>query len=56
MEEKAQAATEYILLIALGLAVLMVAIGVVLQLRSLADVVVARMRTERNDAISMLVR
>ena len=55
-EEDAQAATEYLLLVALGLAVLIVAVGVALELRSLTDVVTARVRTERNDAIATLVR
>ncbi len=56
MDDSAQGSTEYLLLVAMGLAVILVGIGVALQLRSLSDLVVSRVRVERNNTLSMLVR
>ncbi len=55
-EESGQAATEYLLLIAVSLAIILVGVAVALELRNLSDVVVARVRAERNSTVSMLVR
>lgn len=56
MDDKAQAATEYLLLVAVGLAILVVAVSVVLELRGISDAVSSHVRTERAEAIEMLVR
>lgn len=56
MDDRAQVSTEYLLLVAVGLAVILVGVGVALQLRSLSDVVAARVRAERNSTLAMLVR
>lgn len=55
-DSRAQAATEYLLLIAVSLAVVLIGIAVALELRNLSDVVVSRARSERNSTISMLIR
>ena len=55
-EEKGQAATEYLLLIAVSLAIILVGVGVALELKNLSDVVITRTRAERNATISMLIR
>ena len=56
MDDKAQAATENLLLVAVGLAILVVAVSVVLELRGISDAVSAHVRAERAEAIEMLVR
>lgn len=56
MDDASQGATEYLLLVAMGLVIILVGIGVALQLRSLADLVVTRVRIERNNTLTMLVR
>ena len=56
MDDRAQVSTEYLLLVAVGLAVILVGVGVALQLRSLSDVVASRVRAERNSTLAMLVR
>jgi uncharacterized protein (UPF0333 family) len=56
MDDRAQAATEYLLLVAVGLAILVVAVSLVLQLRGISDTVAASVRSERAEAIAMLVR
>lgn len=55
-EERGQAATEYLLLIAVSLAIILVGVGVALELKGLSDIVIARTRLERNATISMLIR
>jgi len=55
-EERGQAATEYLLLIAVSLAIILVGVGVALELKSLSDIVILRTRLERNATISMLIR
>ena len=56
MDDSAQVSSEYLLLIAVGLAVILVGIGVALQIRGLSDLVVSRVRIERNNTLQMLVR
>ena len=55
-DDSGQAATEYLLLVAVGLAILVVAVSVVLELRGISDTVADHVRTERAEAIEMLVR
>lgn len=55
-ETRGQAATEYLLLIAVSLAVVLIGVAVALELKNLSDVVVSRARAERNATIAMLVR
>ena len=55
-EEKGQAATEYLLLIAVSMAIILVGVGVALELKSLSEIVITRTRAERNATISMLIR
>ncbi len=55
-DERGQAATEYLLLVAVGLAILVVAVSLVLQLRGISDTVANHVRSERAEAIAMLVR
>lgn len=56
MDDAAQVSTEYLLLIALGIAVILAGIGVALQLRGMADAVAGRVQSERNSTLAMLVR
>lgn len=55
-EKRSQTSAEYLLLIALGIVVLLVGIGVALQLRTLSTAVVDRVRLERNNSIGMITR
>lgn len=54
--EEGQAATEYLLLVAVSLAIILVGVAVALELKNLSDVVVSRTRAERNATIAMLIR
>lgn len=56
IEERGQAATEYLLLIAVSLAIILVGVGVALELKNLSDVMIARTRAQRNSTVSMLIR
>ncbi|MEK6924160.1 MAG: hypothetical protein AABW54_02895 [Candidatus Micrarchaeota archaeon] len=56
MDDCAQVSTEYLLLIAVGLAVILAAIGLTLQLRNLGDLVSARMRQDRNSTLALISR
>lgn len=55
-DSRGQAATEYLLLIAVSLAVVLIGVAVALELKNLSDVVITRVRAERNATISMLIR
>ena len=56
MNDKAQAAVEYLLLLAIGLAVVIVGVALASQLKTLSDSVLGRVDAERNSTLSMLVR
>jgi len=55
-DSRGQAATEYLLLIAVSLAIVLIGVAVALELKNLSDIVVTRVRAERNATISMLIR
>jgi len=55
MDQKAQTSTEYILLIALGLVVVLAGIAVATQIKTISDVVSARISADRNKVIAMFV-
>ncbi len=55
MDQRAQTSTEYILLIALGLVVVLAGIAVATQIKAISDVVSARIASDRNRIISMFV-
>ncbi len=54
--ERAQTATEYILLVALGLALVLLGIAVATQIQDFANNLMTRVSIERNSTISMLLR
>ena len=54
LDDSAQVSTEYLLLVAVGLAVIIVGIGIAMQLRGMADVVATRVQAERNSTLQML--
>ncbi|MBI3588496.1 hypothetical protein HY995_05310 [Candidatus Micrarchaeota archaeon] len=56
MEETSQVATEYLLLVALSVAIMLVAVGIAVQFRKIAEVVQNRVGIERNSTVNMLVR
>lgn len=56
MEERGQAAVEYLLLIALGLVVVIVGVAVALQIQQFTSVVAERVSIERNSTLAMMVR
>jgi len=56
MNARGQAAIEYLLLIALGIAIVIVGVAVALQIREFTSVVVNRVGIERNSTLAMLVR
>jgi len=51
-----QTATEYLMLVAVSLAIVLVGVGVALELKSLSDVVLFRVGSQRNSTLAMLVR
>ncbi len=53
---KGQTAIEYLLLVALGVAVVVVGIAVAGQLKGFSDTIMTRVSIERNSTIAMLVR
>ncbi|MFH1200116.1 MAG: hypothetical protein V1708_03555 [Candidatus Micrarchaeota archaeon] len=52
---RAQTSTEYILLVALGLVVVLAGIAVAAQIKDISDIVSARVSSDRNKVISMFV-
>ncbi len=56
MDCKAQTAIEYLLLVALGLAILFVGIVLATQIKSFIDQVLSQSVQQRNETLSMLVR
>lgn len=55
-ENSGQASTEYLLLLTLGLAIVIVGLAVALQLKGLTDVVLQRAAIERDSAVALLTR
>ncbi|MGC8850809.1 MAG: hypothetical protein ACP5O3_01080 [Candidatus Micrarchaeia archaeon] len=55
MDERAQTATEYLLILALGLVLLGVVLAMALRLRDFSNVLTGRVAEERNNTLSMLV-
>lgn len=55
MDCRAQTSTEYILLVALGLVVVLAGIAVATQIKGVSDVVTSRISSDRNRIISMFV-
>ncbi len=53
---KAQTAIEYLLLVALGVAIVVVGIAVAGQLKGFSDTIMTRVSIERNSTMAMLVR
>ena len=56
MRLRGQAATEYILLIALGLVIVVVAMAIAFQVKGFTDSLSTRIAIERSALISLLVR
>lgn len=56
LHEKGQVATEYLLLLALGLLIVIIGVTVALQLKTLSDFVAARTAVERNATMAMLLK
>ena len=54
-EEKGQASVEYLLLVALGIAVVVMGIAVAAQLKGFTDTLMTRVGLERNATIAMIV-
>ncbi|MFH1106447.1 MAG: hypothetical protein V1787_00975 [Candidatus Micrarchaeota archaeon] len=52
---RAQTSTEYILLIALGLVVVLAGISVAAQIKEISDIISQRVSSDRNKIISMFV-
>ena len=52
---RAQTSTEYILLIALGLVIVLAGIAVAAQIKEISDIVSTRVSADRNKVISMFV-
>ncbi len=55
LDSRAQTSTEYILLIALGLVIVLAGIAVAAQIKEISDIVSARVSSDRNKVISMFV-
>ena len=53
---RGQTSTEYMLLIALGLAIVIVSIAVANQIKSMTDSLMLRTELERNATIAMLIK
>jgi Flp pilus assembly pilin Flp len=54
--ERGQTSTEYMLLIALGLAIVIVSVAVANQIKAMTDSLLLRTELERNSTIAMLVK
>jgi len=53
---RGQAATEYILLVALGLVIVVVGIALAFQVKGFTDAIATRIADERNALIAMVLR
>lgn len=54
--QRGQTSTEYMLLIALGLAIVIVSIVISNQIKSMTDALMVRTELERNATIAMIIR
>lgn len=55
-DERGQISTEYLLLLALGMLIVIIGVTIALQLKTLSDFVAARTAVERNATMAMLVK
>ncbi|HLC48652.1 MAG TPA: hypothetical protein VJI13_06270 [Candidatus Norongarragalinales archaeon] len=55
MDQKGQTSTEYILLVALGLVIVLAGISIATQIKEVADVVSSRIEADRNAIIGMFL-
>ena len=56
MGQRGQTSTEYMLLIALGLTVVIISIAIATQIKGMTDSLLVRAQIERDSTISMMVR
>jgi uncharacterized protein (UPF0333 family) len=54
--QRGQTSTEYMLLIALGLTVVIISIAIATQMKDMTDTLLVRAQIERDATISMIVR
>ncbi|MFA6329129.1 MAG: hypothetical protein WCX64_00400 [Candidatus Micrarchaeia archaeon] len=54
--QRGQTSTEYMLLIALGLTVVIISISIATQMKDMTDTLLVRAQIERDATISMIVR
>ena len=54
MDEKAQTSTEYLLLIAFGLIIVLGGIVIAIQIKDISDVISNRVTNDRNSTITMI--
>jgi len=54
--QRGQTSTEYMLLIALGLTVVIISIAIATQMKDMTDTLLVRAQIERDSTISMIVR
>lgn len=55
-DEKGQASSEYLLLVALGLVIVLVAVSIALKTKELAELVSIKAESRRNETLSQLTR
>ncbi len=55
-DEKGQASSEYLLLVALGLVIILVAVSVALKTKDLAELVSLKAENQRNETLSQITR
>ncbi|MFH0972162.1 MAG: hypothetical protein V1835_06370 [Candidatus Micrarchaeota archaeon] len=55
MDQRGQTSTEYILLVALGLVIVLAGISIATQIKEVADVISARIEADRNAIIGMFL-
>lgn len=55
-DNKGQASSEYLLLVALGLVIILVAVSVALKTKDLAELVSLKAENQRNETLSQITR
>ncbi|MFH1442707.1 MAG: hypothetical protein ABIG96_01620 [Candidatus Micrarchaeota archaeon] len=55
MDQRGQTSTEYILLVALGLVIVLAGISIAAQIKEVADVISIRIEADRNSIIGMFL-
>ena len=55
-DEKGQASSEYLLLVALGLVIILVAVSIALKTKDLAELVSLKAENQRNETLSQITR